>query len=212
MSVLIVNNDSSLEELEAVIERGLSTFIDVGRALLIIRDGRKYHPENGGRYATFEAYCSAKWGMKRAHAYRLMDAVKVVDNVSPGRQALPTSEKQVRSLSSIEDPEQQRMIWDKAVETSPNGKPTYEYVKRIKDEIIEPPIETSAQRTAREIEHWRNMLGEINQLFIQLNARGGLDSLVRHWPKSERFRFAELLATRADEFMELRARLLNHKD
>jgi len=63
---------------EAVIERGLRTFVDVGQALLSIRDGRLYRAQFG----TFEDYCRERWGWERRHAYRLMDAAAAVENVS----------------------------------------------------------------------------------------------------------------------------------
>jgi hypothetical protein len=46
-----------LPKLEAVIKRGLSTFLQVGRALLEIHDGRLYAAE----HRTFEEYCSKRW-------------------------------------------------------------------------------------------------------------------------------------------------------
>ena len=44
-----------LAELELVIERGLKTFVEVGAALLGIRDGRLYRET----HATFEDYCGS---------------------------------------------------------------------------------------------------------------------------------------------------------
>ena len=46
---------------EAVIERGLKTFREVGAALTEIRDARLYR----GGYDTFEDYLSARWAMQR---------------------------------------------------------------------------------------------------------------------------------------------------
>ena len=68
-----------LIELEKVIEAGQQTFIEVGTALAEIRDARLYKAD----YKTFENYCVSKWGFKRAHAYRLIDAADVVKDLSP---------------------------------------------------------------------------------------------------------------------------------
>ena len=54
-----------------------------GLALMEIRDGRLYRAEFG----TFEEYCNQRWGWERAHAYRLIDAAQVVENVSNWRQS-----------------------------------------------------------------------------------------------------------------------------
>ena len=104
---------------EKTIEQGLKTFVDVGNALLAIRDKRLYRQQWG----TFEDYCQERWGMERRHAYRLMDAAQAVENVSLGTQILPTSERQARPLTRLE-PELQPAAWQRAVETAPHGKVT----------------------------------------------------------------------------------------
>ncbi len=68
-----------LTELEEVIQAGKEAFFRVGSALAEIRDRRLYKPE----FETFEAYCVQKWGFKRAHARRLIEAAIVVREVAP---------------------------------------------------------------------------------------------------------------------------------
>lgn len=123
-----------LGELEGVIQRGLNTFVDVGNALLEIRDSRLYRAEFG----TFEDYCIGKWNMQRAYAYRLISAAEVVSNLSPIGDILPSVETQARPLTRLE-PEQQREAWAKAVETAPNGKVTAAHVQSVVDEIQQKP-------------------------------------------------------------------------
>ena len=71
-----------LSQLEATISTGMQTFVDVGRALLEIRDGQLYRQEFG----TFEDYCRDRWGIARRTAYQLIGAVQVVENVRHGAQ------------------------------------------------------------------------------------------------------------------------------
>lgn len=52
-----------------------------------------------------------------------MNAAEVVENVSHGTQILPESERQARPLTRL-DPVEQPVIWQRAVETAPNGKVT----------------------------------------------------------------------------------------
>jgi len=99
---------STLDKHEAVINRGLKTFADVGNALLAIRDGRLYREQ----HATFEAYCRERWGMKRAHAYRLIESAGVMDNLSPMGDK-PISERQVRPLARL-PAEEQPAAWEAA--------------------------------------------------------------------------------------------------
>ena len=102
-----------LDELEAVIERGLKTFVDVGTALLEIRDGRLYRKD----FDTFEDYCRERWGFKRSYAYELIDAASTMANLS-GIPDTPKSVSQLRPLTVLE-PAQQREAWQRAAETAP---------------------------------------------------------------------------------------------
>lgn len=102
----------ALAQREAVIERGLNTFIEVGEALAAIRDKRLYREQ----YATFEDYCANRWGWKRAHAYRMIEAAEVVQELSPiGDTPLPTTESQARELVPLrDDPEAMAAVMDAA--------------------------------------------------------------------------------------------------
>src|SRR5262245_5976189 len=110
-----------LSELEAVIERGQQTFIEVGRALTEIRDSGLYRTE----FATFEEYCKTRWGWERQRAYQLIsasDAVTkmstVVDKEEPIEieEELPpvTNERQARELAKIKNPKKRKEVWRKA--------------------------------------------------------------------------------------------------
>jgi hypothetical protein len=111
---------------EVVIAGGLPTFVDVGEALKHIRDHLWYKRHYG--FPNFRDYCREKWGMQRAHAYRLMDAASVVANLA--ELPAPDNESQVRVLVSL-TPEQQRLVWKVAVETAPDGKVTAAHVKSL---------------------------------------------------------------------------------
>ena len=92
-----------LTELETVIGRGLQTFVDVGIALLEIRDSRLYRNE----YSTFEDYCRDRWAMDRTYAHRTIEAAKVASNLLPIGN-IPVNEAQARPLTSL-PPEQQQI-------------------------------------------------------------------------------------------------------
>jgi len=123
----------SLEDYEDIIQRGLDTFIDVGNALLEIRDSRLYKAS----YSTFEDYCKERWGWERRHAYRLIDAAQVVSNVSNWTQILPTTESQARPLTQLE-PEQQREVWGLVMESG--DKVTASRVQQEVDKILKPHV------------------------------------------------------------------------
>src|ERR1035441_10571041 len=65
-------DQTQLEQCEEIIGRGLSTFFEVGSALLRIRERRLYQ----GAHRTFEIYCRERWGIGRSYAWRLIGAAE----------------------------------------------------------------------------------------------------------------------------------------
>lgn len=118
-----------LEVLESVIDAGMQTFVHVGNALLEIRDSRLYRTSHG----TFEDYCRERWQMSRPRAYQLIEAAEVVGNLSTIVDIAPTTESQARPLTVLQ-PEAQREVWQRAVETAPNGKVTAAHVQATVNE------------------------------------------------------------------------------
>jgi len=114
VSLLIPIDPERFEALERVIERGLSTFVEVGRALLEIQQKRLYQAAG---YQTFADYVEKRWDLSSAHAYRQIDASKVVDILSPiGEMPLPANEAQARELAPlVDDPEAVRAVWAETV-------------------------------------------------------------------------------------------------
>src|SRR5438093_10102446 len=66
-----------LTDCEAVIGRGLKSFVEVGSALLEISDKRLYR----ATHATFKAYVEDKWKLKVRRAYQLCEAAEVVNQM-----------------------------------------------------------------------------------------------------------------------------------
>lgn len=125
-----------LQECERVIERGLKTFVDVGNALLEIRDSRLYRAD----YSTFEDYCRERWGFNRTYAFYMIESAKVITNLNVHNceQVLPVNESQARPLVSLE-PDLQIEAWQRAVETAPESGITAKHVQSIVDEIQNKP-------------------------------------------------------------------------
>jgi len=96
-----------LISLEAVIEANQRNFYAVGKALKQIRDHRLYRPIGFDR---FEDYVKNRWDMGISHSYRLIDAFKVVENLSPIGEVLPFNEAQARCLTKL-DPSRQQDVW-----------------------------------------------------------------------------------------------------
>ncbi len=135
-----------LGALETVIDAGIKTFVAVGCALGEIRDRRLYRAQ----FATFEDYCRDRYGLERRHAYRLIDAANVVENVSNwtqtadpawpgGISCLPLTESTARPLTVL-NPDEQGPVWQVAVETAPAGKITAAHVQTVVDAYRTPHV------------------------------------------------------------------------
>ena len=133
----------SLAHYEAIIERGLKTFVEVGNALLAIREGKLYRQKYA--YKTFDEYCQKRWGFVRRQADRLISAAEVIDNLRPVGLISPQTERQARPLTQLE-PEQQREVWQKVVDTAPivNGEPkiTGAHVQCVVNQIFKTEQKT----------------------------------------------------------------------
>ena len=102
-----------LVRLESVIARNQGLFFEIGRALFEIKEARLYKIT---LYENFETYTKARWDMGKSHAYRLIDAYLVVNNLSPIGDDLPENESQVRPLVPFK-PVEQRQIWKNFIKT-----------------------------------------------------------------------------------------------
>jgi hypothetical protein len=109
-------------------------FYTAAKALKEIRDRRLYR----STHSTFENYCRSRFGFTHRHVNYLIAGSLVVDNLvgTNGSQILPTNERQVRPLVSLE-PEQQHLAWQKAVEQGDGKIPSGRQVQDIVDKIRE---------------------------------------------------------------------------
>lgn len=126
---ITTSESESLVELESKIEAGLKTFFEVGKALLKIRDGKLYRE----KYSTFEEYCEKRWGFKKSRAYQLMGSAQVFGALESSTivDVLPENEAQARPLAKLEDDDEKRAAWQRAVETAPGGTLTAAHVESV---------------------------------------------------------------------------------
>ncbi len=119
----------------ATIVNGLRNFMDVGGALIRLRDGKLYREE----FDTFDECCDLKFGMTRQYGYRLMVAAKVVkalpENVNSSLQN-PAS-----AVALAAAPEKERASVLKVVAKTGEVTP-----KAIKEEIAKREEKKSAPK------------------------------------------------------------------
>ena len=113
MEILNIDESHELERCEVVIKQGLKTFIEVGQALMTIKEKRLYRIS----FKTFEDYCIERWAISKPRAYQLIEAANVMIGLSTIVDVLPQSESQIRPLTNLE-PEIQKEVWKEVVKQS----------------------------------------------------------------------------------------------
>ena len=86
-----------LVELETLITTNQPDFYVVGTSLSEIQAHLLFKTKS----SSFEEYVENQWDMKRAHAYRMMAAARVIKNLSPIGYKLPQNEAQARPLTRL---------------------------------------------------------------------------------------------------------------
>ena len=129
----MIDTSDRLATLEEVIERGRTSFIEVGRALLEIKEDERYR-ERG--FATFEEYCKVRWDFRPTYSYYLMEAFTIV-NALDGKTP-PRTEGQVRSLARLlDEPDKMREAWQLAQDQATfKDRPTGAEVRRAVAKIL----------------------------------------------------------------------------
>lgn len=123
--------EPSLAENEAIIERGLGSFVEVGQALLRIRDGRQYKSQ----WSTFEDYCQKRWQMGRNMANKQITAAETVIRLGTNVPSapLPATESVARELKGT--PEQEAEAWRETIERY-GPKPTAAQTRAVVREVL----------------------------------------------------------------------------
>lgn len=138
----------TLEECEAVIERGLATFVEVGRALLRIRDERLYRD-----HGTFEEYCRKRWNFSDSRARQLVAAAETVTDVTVSGLPAPKTEAVARVLAPLRsEPQQMREAWTETVDRH-GERPTAAQVREVVEERRrDPRADVVAEAADRDIQ------------------------------------------------------------
>jgi hypothetical protein len=144
----VISDDAHEEftQLDGVVRRGLSTFIEVGHALAEIRNRELWR---AGGHSSWAAYCRAVGGLTKIHANRLIKGSEVVSNIAGVKptgftypDVTPRSEWQIRPLHRLPDATLQGIAWYRAVELA-NGQPTEKLISDIVAELMaddSPPV------------------------------------------------------------------------
>lgn len=166
-----------LMQYERVIEDGLRTFVDVGNALLAIRDGERFRARE---YKTFEAYCRGYWGFVDSRARQLMAAAETVTVVTESGLPAPPNEGVARELMTLRsEPERMATVWAEAVERAPDGHaPTAAIVREVVRGAPVPPIskpDVNGEGISHPAQYSDELLPVFAEMLQAINAQHVLD-------------------------------------
>ena len=119
-----------LDDLEKVVGKGLSNFIETGAALAEILHDGLYRKQ----YLTFDEYLHGRWGIHKSHGYRLINAANVAKVLAGEDTVQPSNEAQVRPLTGAEINNVPK-IWKLAIEKANKNPITEQIVKKAVREV-----------------------------------------------------------------------------
>lgn len=96
-AALTASERGRLAELEAVVERGMTTFVEVGRALTEIRDARLYR----ATHDTFDRYCKDRWAFTASRGRQLVAAAGIASQLESVTRVTVPSERHARELGPV---------------------------------------------------------------------------------------------------------------
>jgi len=117
--MLNIATADDIKKLEDVVERGKLRFIEVGAALLRIRDARLYKQRG---FSTFDAYCKKQWGWGSNYANKQIRASEIAVGVAEVGGEVP-SERVARELAALPTAAEQKAAIDEAAAAA-GGEPT----------------------------------------------------------------------------------------
>lgn len=124
---------------EQIIGAGLATFVEVGRALLRIRERRSYLLT----HASFGAYTRDRWRFNAPYAYNLMAGAEVID-VLEGEPVLPANARVAYELRDlVEKPQELVAAWRRAVQTYGERPMGREVARVVRGDHAELPERTA---------------------------------------------------------------------
>jgi hypothetical protein len=128
-----------LVTLEKTISKGEKSFIEVGNALLEIRDTKLYRENHNN----FEDYCLDKWGWGRQRGYELIYAAQVVDELPENVIKKITNSGQAKALSKVPKKEREAVIR----QAEKSGKVTAKSIKKFT-----PPSKKKSETPKEKVE------------------------------------------------------------
>ena len=169
-----------LRVLESTVEKGLTTFVEVGNALYEIRESRMYR----ATHKDFADYCEYRFGLTSRRVNQLIESAKVVEDLG-NNVSHPKNSRVASELAKVE-PESRKDVWEAAIEKSPDVREVVESRKPEQDRASQrQSVKDSESAELEAIAGWvrkfntfQNQSAALNKLSLSLDSQ--VLGLVRH--------------------------------
>jgi len=104
--VLSKSEQNKKEKLMAIVHANNLSFVEAGKALVELQKSKLYRDE----FDSFDEFCKYHFGWGRSQAYRLIDASKVAEEVSPIGDVGIANEAQARVIQTVPKPKRRQVL------------------------------------------------------------------------------------------------------
>lgn len=130
-----INGDVALSRMTEVearecADRIRNGIVGIGRSLLELYEREGWIALG---YANWRECAQTEFGFRQSHVYRLLSAAEVERNISPIGENGTVPESHLRPLTQLE-PDEQREVYQLAVETAPDGRVTAAHIESVVQE------------------------------------------------------------------------------
>ena len=173
--VMSIRESQRLKELEKVIAKGQKTFVEVGLALVEIRDLRLFK----GEYSSFTEYCQKKWGWEQRYTRYVIAGAEAVRSLPEGVGTLVHHEAAARELAKVEAGQRAGVVQTIVAE----GRPVT--AREVKRHLPPPPGQvvdgTGWAIPTQLIPLWQRSHEVQDKLFAEVNFSSALSKLDQAW-------------------------------
>ena len=139
-----IERSTNLVELEAIVQRGKETYIEVGLALGRIRHAELYK----STHSSWEAYCRQRWGWTPQRAHQLMSGAGVVASTAVDARLIPT-ERHARELGRVAPEDRAGVIAEAQQEILPGEIPTSDQIRAVIERRVDGKAKAPSLQTRR---------------------------------------------------------------
>ena len=146
---ITLTESKRLIQLEKIIKEGERAFVDVGNALLEIRDEKLYRADHN----SFDDYCQEKWGWNRDRGYKLIIAAQVFESLPKSVSHGIQNERQARELAKIPPPSRAKVLEKiQKAEEPVTAKTIAAHIPPPRKQTVIPPKSKPAPKPAPKVE------------------------------------------------------------